>query len=176
MATPQDKTILVVDDEDDIREYFASVLEDAGFKVMTAANGNEALERVKEKVPDFISLDLVMPDKSGIKFLYELRHKKEWAKIPFVIVTAHASDYLGKADLENILANKTFSGPGVYLEKPVSPEQYLSFIAKEVGVEYKLKASQGDVDQLQNEVQKLMKDAGPDELEEILQLLRKRKK
>lgn len=49
---------------------------------------------MKETLPDFISLDLVMPKKSGIKFLYELRHNKEWVNIPVGLVTAHAHDKL----------------------------------------------------------------------------------
>ncbi len=92
MTKPEEKTVLVVDDEEDVREFLSTVLEDAGFNVVTAADGVEALERIKEKVPDFISLDLVMPKKSGIKFLYELRHNKEWIKIPVVIVTHEARE------------------------------------------------------------------------------------
>ena len=72
MAKPQDKTILVVDDEPDIVMFLSTALEEAGFNVVTAADGNEALERVKEATPDFISLDLVMPGKSGIRFFHEL--------------------------------------------------------------------------------------------------------
>ena len=59
MAKAQDKTVLVVDDEPDVREYLAMVLSDAGFKVVTAADGVEALELIRRSTPDFISLDLV---------------------------------------------------------------------------------------------------------------------
>ena len=69
MTRPEDKTILVVDDEEDIREYLSTVLEDAGFNVVTAADGQEALERVETTIPDFISLDLVMPKKIGYQVL-----------------------------------------------------------------------------------------------------------
>src|SRR4030043_1484663 len=109
MARPQDKTVLVVDDEEDVREYFAMALEDAGFNVQRAENGNQALERIKQKPPDFISLDLVMPEKSGIKLLYELRQNNAWRRIPFVVVTAHARDDAGRGDLEEILSSRTFS-------------------------------------------------------------------
>jgi DNA-binding response OmpR family regulator len=80
MAKPEDKTILVVDDEEDVREYLSMVLEDVGFRVLTSEDGNKALEQLKKEVPDFISLDLVMPGKSGMKFLVEMRRNKAWAK------------------------------------------------------------------------------------------------
>jgi CheY-like chemotaxis protein len=173
MARPEDKTILVVDDEEDVREYFAMALEDAGFEVQRAENGNEALERIKEKTPDFISLDLVMPEKSGIKLLYELRHHKEWKKIPFVVVTAHARDDAGRGDLEEILSSKTFSGPRMYLEKPVEADQYVAFICEQTGVEYQGEATVKDAGRLRGELQELMKSADPDKLAEALRLLKK---
>lgn len=134
MAKPGEKTILVVDDEPDVLTYLSMVLEDAGFRVITAADGNEALERVKETKPDFISLDLVMPHKSGIRFYHELRKNKEWANIPVVIVTAHARDDQGKHDLEEILQGKTFSGRQVYLEKPVKPADFVRMVKRETGI------------------------------------------
>lgn len=173
MAKPADKTILIIDDEDDIREYFADVLRDAGFQVMTACDGNEALDMVQKKVPDFISLDLVMKGKSGIKFLYELRRNKAWNKIPYVIVTAHASDELGREDLTQILANKTFLGPGVYLEKPVSPEQYLDFFCAQLGVEAKTEPGPEEVSALQAELEQRMQNADASTLKSILNMLKK---
>jgi CheY-like chemotaxis protein len=173
MARPEDKTILVVDDEEDVREYFAMALEDAGFDVQRAENGNEALERIKEKTPDFISLDLVMPEKSGIKLLYELRHHDEWKKIPFVVVTAHARDDAGRGDLEEILSSKTFSGPRMYLEKPVEADQYVAFICEQTGVEYEGEPAVKDAGRLRGELQELMKSADPDKLAEALRLLKK---
>ena len=69
MAEPNEYLVLVVDDEDDIRRFLSVALEDAGFQVDTAENGKVALEKVKARRPDFISLDLVMPGGSGIAFL-----------------------------------------------------------------------------------------------------------
>ena len=96
-------------------------LEDAGFKVLTASDGEEALTVIREKRPDFISLDLVMPRKSGHKLLFELRKDRDLSRIPVLIVTAHARDEMGRKDLEDIMANSVMSGPGIYLEKPISP-------------------------------------------------------
>jgi CheY-like chemotaxis protein len=80
MADKIGKSVLVIDDEPDVRLFLKTVLEDAGFDVMLAANGKEALERVTEKKPDVISLDLVMPKMSGLKFYkyYSPRHGRIW--------------------------------------------------------------------------------------------------
>ena len=96
MAKPEDKTILVVDDEDDVRNYLKTALEDAGFNVNTATNGKEALEQVEKQRPDMISLDLVMPEHSGFEFYQKLQRNKEYKNIPTLIVTGHAHDELGK--------------------------------------------------------------------------------
>ena len=134
MIKPEDKTILVVDDEPDVLAYLTMVLEDAGFNVMSARDGNEALESVKQKKPDFISLDLVMPHKSGIKFYHELRKNKVWSDIPVIIVTAHARDNLGQGDLEEILQGRTYSGRQVYLEKPVKAADFVRMVKRELGI------------------------------------------
>jgi len=172
MPRPEDKTILVVDDEDDVRDYFADILKDAGFNVVTAADGEEALERVREKPPDFISLDLVMPRKSGIKFLYELRHNRDWVNIPVVIVTAHAHDKLGKRDFKDIFEDKSFSGPKFYLEKPIDEETYVRMICENVGVEYEEPERPEKTQKQRKEVEDLIKDADPETISEILKRLK----
>jgi len=174
MVKPEDKTILVVDDEDDVRDYFADILMDAGFNVVTAADGDEALAKVQEKMPDFISLDLIMPRKSGIKFLYELRHNKEWANIPVVIVTAHANDKLGKQDFMDIFQQKSFSGPKFYLEKPINEESYVRLVCENVGVDYhaseKTKSTENDLSELGS----LIKDADSETISKVLEYLKKK--
>jgi len=134
MTSPADKTILVVDDEPDVRTYLEVALKDAGFNVITAQDGLDALERLKEKVPDLISLDLVMPRKTGNKFLYEMRKNKEWYNIPVLIVTAHSRDEMGKGDLDEIMQNMTLSGPGV-IEKPVNARKYVNAIKTILNIE-----------------------------------------
>jgi len=134
MNRPEDKTVLIVDDEPDVVDYFAGILERAGFDVMTASNGREAMDCVQRKRPDFISLDLVMPEKSGIKFLYELRKNRDWARIPIMIVTAHARDDLGRDDFEEIFSERTATGPTIYLEKPVKPDRFLNNVKRVLGL------------------------------------------
>jgi CheY-like chemotaxis protein len=172
MTKPEDKTILVVDDEPDVLTYLTMVLQDAGFNVMSAKDGYEALERVKEKKPDFISLDLVMPHKSGIRFYHELRKNKEWSNIPVVIVTAHAHDELGKGDLEEILQGKTFSGRQVYLEKPVKPADFVRMVKREVGLPVEEPAEK-HLPTTREEIDALLDQADSTVLEKIARELKK---
>jgi len=175
MIRPEDKTVLIVDDEPDVVHYFNDILTDAGFHVITAHDGFEALEQVKKKKPDFISLDLVMPNKSGIRFFYELRKNREWSKIPVIIVTAHAHDEFGKKDFTDMMKDKVISGPETYLEKPVSPQRYVNTVKRILGLpEDEIAEEKKSPDTLKEELQNLMKDADTTKLEEALKLLKKK--
>jgi CheY-like chemotaxis protein len=162
--------VLVVDDEPEVREYLSAILEDAGFDVATAADGNEALRMMEQRPPDFISLDLVMPDRSGMKLLYALRKNREWSRIPVMIVTGHAQDELGREDMDEVLRDKTMSGPGTYLEKPVRPEAYVGAIRRRLGLEEVSPAT--TMDDMRDELARLAADADPVKLEAAVRLLR----
>jgi len=178
MIKPIEITVLVVDDEPDVVFFLQTALEDAGFNVVTASNGEEALERVKEKAPDFISCDLVMPKKSGIKFLHELRRNRQWSRIPVVIVTAHARDELIRRDLREILEGKTISGPHTYLEKPVSAESFVRMVKRELGIEEEPgeEPRQETEEETRRKVKELLDAGGPDALDRIEALLRGRRR
>ena len=169
MISARDKTILVVDDEPNVRNYLRAVLEDADFNVVTAADGEEALKVVREKKPDFISLDLVMPKKSGQKVLYELRKDKELSRIPVLIVTAHAKTELGKGQIEDLIEGAALSGPGLYLEKPVSPLAYVRCVQHALGLEESQETT--DKISLKEELEARLKSAGPDALRRALDAL-----
>jgi CheY-like chemotaxis protein len=171
MAQAHEKTVLVVDDEPNVRDYLAQILRDAGFQVQTAADGDEALEMIRREPPDFISLDLVMPRKSGHKLLYELRKDRELSQIPVLIVTAHAQDELGRGDLEDIVDNRVISGPGVYLEKPVKPLDYVRCVQRALGLEET--AEDEDRIHLQEELQRHLPQAEPHALRRALEALKR---
>jgi signal transduction histidine kinase/DNA-binding response OmpR family regulator len=86
----QDATrpILIVEDEVASRELIRRVLDKEGFTVSEAENGRVALERVAERRPALIVLDLMMPEMDGFAFIEELRKRQEWRSIPIVVVTA----------------------------------------------------------------------------------------
>lgn len=173
MAEAQEKTVLVVDDEPDVREYLAMVLSDAGFKVVTAGDGVEALELIRRSAPDFISLDLIMPRKSGQKLLYELRRDPALSRIPVLIVTAHARDEMGKGALEDVMNDMVISGPGTYLEKPVDPLTYVRSIERALGVEETRNGA--DTLGLKAQLEKSIQGASADALRRALAALKKQK-
>jgi CheY-like chemotaxis protein len=168
MAVDNKKTVLVVDDEADVRTFLKAALMEAGFNVVTASDGFEAIEKIKEQAPDLISLDLVMPKRSGVKLYRDLAKDKVWSKIPIIIVTGHARDDLGKADLKEL----TMSGPGVYLEKPVKPLNYVAAIRNilcvDMPAEEKALAEQVET---QSELKNMIDDADPETLRRIKEML-----
>ena len=173
MTKPQDKTILVVEDEPDVQIYLSTILEDAGFNVLTAGDGEEALKTIQEKKPDFISLDMILPKLSGHKLLKKLKTDKELSHIPVLVVTAHAKDDLGKGQLENILDDVLLEGPGVYMEKPVNPRNYVRCIMKALDIEPD--DSVDDKLELKEELQGLVQDADPEAMRKAMELLKKKK-
>lgn len=174
MERAEDKTILVVDDEPNVRQYLTTVLQDAGFNVVAAGDGVEALEMIEKSIPDFISLDLIMPKKSGHKLLYELNRNKQWSRIPVLIVTAHAKDELGKGDLQDLLENRVMSGPGTYLEKPVNALTYVRSIQRALGIEETEETA--DKIALKEQLQKSLQNASPEALRKALAALGKKNK
>jgi two-component system alkaline phosphatase synthesis response regulator PhoP len=173
-STPGAKTILVVDDEPHVREYLRMILEDAGFRVLTAGDGQEALEIVRSDRPDFISLDLVMPRMSGHKLLYELRRDPSLSRIPFMIVTAHAGDEMGKQKMDDLLENRIISGPGTYLEKPVNPTTYLRSIKRALGMAEE--PTDEDRVGLREQLQQSLRVATPEDLRRALEALQREEK
>lgn len=80
--------ILVVDDDDDIREALVGLLRDAGMSVIEANNGRQALEMARSSSPRLILLDLMMPVMDGFAFLREREQSDVLALIPVVVITA----------------------------------------------------------------------------------------
>jgi adenylate cyclase len=87
-SMPSGGSILVVDDDEFGRRGLKAALEQAGWKVVEADNGQVALTRITEARPDAILLDLMMPEMNGFEFLDEVRQRDEWGDIPIIVITA----------------------------------------------------------------------------------------
>ncbi|MBS1261387.1 MAG: Phosphate regulon transcriptional regulatory protein PhoB [Calditrichaeota bacterium] len=176
MADYADKRILVVDDEEDVREYLSMALADAGFQVETAAGGDEAFDRVQQNPPDLISLDLVMPKGSGARFHRRMKRDPRLRHIPIILVTGHARDEEGRTDFEEL----TMSGTGVYLEKPVKPASYVRAVCTLLGIDLpdsggELSGEPGDEASLRAELYRTLAGADADALAKALAVLKKEK-
>ncbi|NOY87699.1 MAG: response regulator [Deltaproteobacteria bacterium] len=90
------RTILVVDDEEDIRLLYKEELEEDGYNVLLASDGQEAVERLVKDKPDLVALDIRMPDMDGIEVLQRIRGMDR--EIPIVISTAYG-DYRQNFDV-----------------------------------------------------------------------------
>lgn len=109
------KTILVVDDEERLTSLLRAYLEQEGFRVVTAANGVQALEAVRRGEPDLIVLDIMMPEMDGLEFLRALR--TQYAT-PVILLTARVGDEDKVVGLE--------LGADDYLTKPFRPRELLA--------------------------------------------------
>jgi signal transduction histidine kinase/DNA-binding response OmpR family regulator len=88
ISRPAARSVLLVDDDEIMRESVRRVLEAEHWEVATAANGKEALERLAGLDPDVIVLDLMMPVMDGFEFLHEMRAHADWRDIPVLVLTA----------------------------------------------------------------------------------------
>ena len=80
--------MLVVDDDSETRKLLRRILEKEHYQVAEAGHGGEALDRVRERIPDLIVLDLMMPIMDGFEFIVELRKVETWGAIPVIVTTA----------------------------------------------------------------------------------------
>jgi CheY-like chemotaxis protein len=172
MEDVRGKTVLVVDDEPNVRMFLQAALEDAGLEVQTAANGKQALERMTEKKPDVISLDLVMPKMSGLKFFKYIQKNKERAGIPVVVVTAHARDELGLEDFNKIEKYKSAECKIFVLEKPVDALTYVDTIRRALDLE-PLGPESEEGASLRLQVTDAIRAADPESLKKALQILKR---
>lgn len=112
------KKILIADDEPDILEIIQYNLQAEGFEVITAKNGNEALEKAKRNLPDLIILDIMMPGKTGMEVCNQLRQQPAFKNTIIIFLTALSDEGTEVKGLE--------TGADDYLTKPISPKVLVS--------------------------------------------------
>jgi len=129
---PQEtKKILIVDDEPGVVTYLEMLLTDHGYATTSAANGAEALARVRAEKPDLITLDISMPESSGTRFFKELREDPGLAVVPVVVVTAvtgYAGDPYGYLKFMQKQAN--IPEPEAFFPKPIEQDAFLETVRK----------------------------------------------
>lgn len=110
--------VLVVDDEDAIRELIVFNLEQQGFEVLEAADGYEAIKQTDEGRPDLVVLDLMLPGMDGLEVCQRLRRSEEFANIPIIMLTARSEE------VDRVLGLEI--GADDYVTKPFSPRELMA--------------------------------------------------
>jgi DNA-binding response OmpR family regulator len=117
------KKILIIEDEEDLREMYGDKVKSAGYQVLTANCGDDGLKLIRSEKPDLIILDLIMPRKNGFDVMEEIKKDKTMGQMPIIVLSnlcqdddknlakeLGAADYLIKSqirleDLVNIVNN-----------------------------------------------------------------------
>jgi len=114
------KYILLIEDNEEMRDNIAGILELANYEVKTASNGKEGIEMVKQRKPDLILCDIMMPELDGYGVIHILNSNDNTADIPFIFLTA-------KADKEDFRKGMNF-GADDYITKPFDGQELLNAV------------------------------------------------
>ncbi|MDX1673473.1 MAG: response regulator [Longimicrobiales bacterium] len=124
MSDPR-PTLLLVEDDELLRESFALLLDDAGYDVLPAGTASDAVEVARKRQPDLVVLDLGLPDRPGLEVVREIRADPELGTTPVIALTGRVGAEQEKACLE--------AGCDRFLTKPVPARTLLSELARFVG-------------------------------------------
>jgi len=171
MAKASEKTILVVDDEPDVREFLSACIKDAGFQVKTAEDGVDGFEKIEKYMPDLVTVDMVMPRRSGINLIRKLKKTKGMANIPVIVITAHAQDEFGEEDISKFEGFATHLKPRYIMEKPITPDTLKKAICNILDVESEEENIAKKESSEHNAVMDALKNADKATIEKISKML-----
>jgi CheY-like chemotaxis protein len=117
--------VLLVDDDGNARGGYAELLESRGFRVMVAGSAQDAVDRVRERIPDVVVTDIALPDRNGFELAADLRIMADLRKMPILAMTAYwAVDVHERASRAGILA---------ILAKPCQPDHLVAELWRALG-------------------------------------------
>lgn len=120
------KHILCIEDEPEMIDLIRLILGRRGFEVEGAAGGKEGLEKISEKIPDLVLLDLMMPDMDGWEVYQQMKADEKTKDIPVIVVTAKAQS------IDKVLGLH-IAKVDDYIAKPFSPQDLLNSVDKVFG-------------------------------------------
>ena len=124
------KKILIIDDEPDLITYLETLLQDNGYETRSSLSADDAHRKALEESPDLITLDLLMPDNTGIRLYRDLKKDDQLCRIPVIMVTGFTAEQHRMIDFKKFIYERSIPGPEGFIEKPVDPEALLSAISK----------------------------------------------
>ena len=143
------KTILVIEDDPNLRQSITKVLESESFDVLTATDGARGVELAQSRLPDLILCDILMPEQDGYSVLNSLRHTQETSDIPFIFLTS-------KSELSDLRRGMTL-GADDYVPKPFEAQDLLDAVRTRLNK--KARQTQPYLDQLRQTAESLSRSA-----------------
>jgi DNA-binding response OmpR family regulator len=119
------KTVLIVEDEEDAAELFAEMMRVSGFRVIKTSKSQPAIAIMTEEKPDLVLLDIMMPEVSGIEILRQMRSDSELSDIPVIVLTAKSMP----TDIKNGME----AGASTYITKPVGFQELKEAVERTLG-------------------------------------------
>lgn len=122
------KTVLIIEDEEDAAELFAEMMRVSGFRVIKTSRSAPAITMMTVDKPDLVLLDIMMPEVSGLDILRQMRREPYLANIPVIVVTAKGMP----ADIKNGME----AGANTYLTKPVGFQELKEAVERTLGAAF----------------------------------------
>jgi CheY-like chemotaxis protein len=127
----QNKKVLIVDDEMDMRIFLSTLLETSGYKVIIAVNGEEGMEKARKHKPAAIILDVLMPKSGGIQMYRQIRTDESLKTTPVIMISAIAKKtFFHSMNMLNSYRGETLPQPEAYIEKPPESDELLEILAR----------------------------------------------
>lgn len=127
------KRILIIDDEPDVLLFLGTLLRKNGYEVYEACDGEEGLKKVIEEKPDLVCLDLLMPEKTGIKMYRDMRKDENLKSVPVIMVTGFSTPVMGFMDFKKFIHERSIPAPEGYIEKPINKDEFLKAVREVIG-------------------------------------------
>jgi len=128
------ENILIVEDNEVLREGIEEMLIGEGFSVISAGDGKTAMDAIKTWMPDLILSDINMPEMDGFEFFNLVRSNQEWLAIPFIFLTA-------RSETDDVLAGRNL-GAEDYLTKPISRDELVTTIQSRLNRSHEVQVAQ----------------------------------
>jgi len=128
------KTVLIVEDELDMRIFISTLLETSGYAPVMTRDGKEGLTKARDVSPDLIILDVMMPGEGGVQMYRQLKTDQNLKAIPVIMLSAVArKTFTHYLNMVNARLEKPIPGPDAYIEKPPEADELLQIAARLIG-------------------------------------------
>ena len=130
----QKKTVLIVEDELDMRIFISTLLETSGYQPIITRDGNEGMLKAKDVCPDLIILDVMMPGEGGVQMYRQLKTDQTLCEIPVIMLSAVAKKtFAHYLNMVNARLKDPIPDPDAYIEKPPEAEVLIKMAAALIG-------------------------------------------